>query len=107
MFNFFRRWFRLDLGSCGMPRSPKWKQVREAFMRAHPRCAATGDTKNLEVHHIRPFHLDPSLELDPSNLITLREDVHLLLGHLCDWHSFNPRVCEDAYYLFQKIENRP
>ena len=39
------------------------------------------------MHHIKPFHLYPQLELDPNNLITLcrskywRFDCHLAVGH--------------------------
>jgi hypothetical protein len=49
---------------------------------------------------MKPFHLYPQLELDPSNLITLCEikgrDHHLLIGHLDDWESYNPNVRSDT-----------
>lgn len=61
-----------------------------------------GNEKNLEVHHIQPFHLQPELELDQSNLITLCEaigaDCHLRQGHLGNWKGCNPnirQVCAD------------
>ncbi|GCE16544.1 HNH endonuclease [Dictyobacter kobayashii] len=56
--------------------------------------------KGLQVHHIKPFHLYPELELDPNNLITLCEirgrTHHLLIGHLDDWESYNIRVRADT-----------
>jgi 5-methylcytosine-specific restriction endonuclease McrA len=57
--------------------------------------------KNLQVHHIKPFHLHPHLELDPQNLITLCEH-HLLLGHLDAWDSYNERIREDAKHFYRK-----
>jgi hypothetical protein len=54
----------------------------------------------LQVHHIKPFHLHPNLELDPRNLITLCElpgrDHHLLIGHLDEWESYNVNVRDGA-----------
>ena len=34
-------------------------------------CARCGGTNALVVHHIKPVHVDPTLELAPDNLITL------------------------------------
>jgi 5-methylcytosine-specific restriction protein A len=54
------------------------------------------------VHHIRPFHTHPELELEPSNLITLCESgrrgvhCHLLFGHLGSFRRVNPMVHEDV-----------
>lgn len=72
-----------------------------------------GGEEKLEVHHIRPFHLHPDLELDPDNLITLCEaghdgsNCHLLFGHLGNFKSFNVDVRADAAHMGEKIENRP
>jgi predicted HNH restriction endonuclease len=49
----------------------------------------------LEVHHVKPFHLFPQLELDPANLMTLCEDggnCHFMVGHLKDWRRYNPKA---------------
>lgn len=81
-------------------RSSKWSKVRKQFVVAHPTCAACGSSSKLEVHHIKPFHLHPELELEFGNLMTLCENkstkCHLMLGHLGDWHDFNPNVVVDA-----------
>lgn len=51
-----------------------------------------GGRDRLEVHHIRPFHLYPALELDPANFVTLCEalrECHLQVGHLGNWFDWN------------------
>jgi hypothetical protein len=53
----------------------------------------------LQVHHILPFHLNPQLELDPSNLITLcmgKLECHLIIGHGGDYKDYNPSVVKHA-----------
>jgi hypothetical protein len=88
------------------PRSSKWPAVRNAYIKAHPTCAACG-RKATEVHHILPFHDHPELELDPDNLIALCDRDHLLLGHLDSWLSWNPNVRTDAAIMLNKIQTRP
>src|ERR1051326_1490267 len=81
------------------PRSRAWPSGRHSHLSGHPLCAACGRSEGLEVHHIRPFHLYPQLELEPSNLLTLCESArkgHLLIGHLGDWRNINPHSVEDA-----------
>lgn len=60
---------------------------------------ACGGVKLLQVHHKKPFHLDPSLELDLTNLITLcmgKAECHLLLGHGGSFKAYNPTIQADA-----------
>lgn len=90
-----------------VPRSPKWPGVRAAYLKQFPVCAACGGKEKLEVHHVTPFHLDPTRELDPGNLITLCDPHHLLVGHLMSWASFNAEVRADAAIWFRKIRSRP
>ena len=74
-------------------RSPLWPQTRAAWLIAHPRCVACGSTAQVEVHHRRPVHLFPDLELDQRNFVTLCEGpnrCHLREGHLGDFHIYNP-----------------
>lgn len=80
-------------------RSSKWPTVRAAFLKDNGSCAACGQTDHLQVHHIKPFHMDPSLELEHSNLITLCEDeydCHRNIGHLGNFKKENPNVRQDA-----------
>ena len=86
-------------------RSSKWRKVRRQFLKKNPRCAVCGSRHRLEVHHIVPFHVDPSKELDPSNLITLCENkkyginCHLLVGHRGSYRDFNKNIHEDVSLL--------
>jgi 5-methylcytosine-specific restriction endonuclease McrA len=80
-------------------RSSHWPKVRADWLAKNGSCAACGQTDHLQVHHVKPFHIDPSLELDESNLITLCEDeylCHLHIGHLGSFKNENPNVREDA-----------
>lgn len=82
-------------------RSPEWPAVAHAHLAHEPACRVCGHQgRGLQVHHIKPFHLYPDLELDPNNLITLCElkgrNHHLLIGHLDDWESYNPQVRVDV-----------
>ncbi|HET8843661.1 MAG TPA: HNH endonuclease signature motif containing protein [Ktedonobacteraceae bacterium] len=85
----------------GKDRSPEWDRVAHEHLAHEPGCRVCGHTgQGLQVHHIKPFHLFPELELDPNNLITLCElkgrDHHLLIGHLDDWESYNLAVRKDV-----------
>lgn len=80
-------------------RSPHWPTVEKHFREAHPTCAACGGTERINIHHCKPFHLFPELELDPNNLITLcmgKLECHLKIGHLDDFKKFNGNVKEDC-----------
>lgn len=89
-------------------RSGRWPRVRGSHLELFPRCAACGAIKGLDVHHKKPVHLFPDLELVPGNLITLcSERCHFLIGHLLDWKSWNPEVDDDAARLLDRIRCRP
>lgn len=83
------------------PRSPEWEHVRKAHLENHPVCELCGTAKDLQVHHIKPFHLSPELELDPDNLVTLciskywGFSCHILVGHGGNSRYENPWVKED------------
>ena len=82
-------------------RSPHWQKVRNDFLAKHKACAACGSTKNLQAHHCVPFNVDPSRELDPTNLIVLCEPIgprgcHCRRGHLGNYRKWNPNVVADA-----------
>lgn len=95
----------------GAQRSPQWSEVRKSFLALHPTCAVCGTKGGLlkanEIHHKQPFHLQPQLELEPANLITLCRPHHYLMGHLMSWSSFNTEVESDSANFLQKIINRP
>lgn len=94
-------------GKPAVKRSPHWETARKKHLKDNPACAACGNTKNVQVHHIRPFHLFPELELEPTNFISLCEtevvdddktndNHHLHLGHGGDFHKNNEKVLEDV-----------
>jgi hypothetical protein len=83
------------------PRSIHWFQVRNKYLKEHNHCAFCDTTEHLEVHHIKPFHLYPELELDTDNFITLCEGntkCHLLQGHFDNWRTFNSHIVADCIY---------
>ena len=81
-------------------RSPDWRKVRDEHLEKFSECAACGSKKDIQVHHIKPFHLHPELELNPKNLITLcmssKWECHLTIGHGGSFKAYNPNVIEDA-----------
>lgn len=94
----------------GKTRSGRWHTVRNHHLVDNPSCAVCGGKKNLEVHHKKPFHLHPELELDQSNLITLceakREGVncHLFFGHLGNYRDVNLTLDQDIFYWAPRIK---
>lgn len=88
-------------------RSYKWSKLRKEHLKKEPCCQACGSCVKPEVHHIKPFHLHPELELDPDNLITLCDKYcHFIFGHLMNWKSYNPEVRQDAQEYRKKILHR-
>jgi hypothetical protein len=80
-------------------RSPRWEEVARLFLREHSRCAACGGDFRVQVHHVKPFHLFPSAELEESNLLPLcmsGRECHLLIGHGDDFRCWNPHAATDA-----------
>lgn len=79
-------------------RSSKWPRVKNKHLKLNSTCAACGTKNDLEVHHKKPYHLHPELELDPNNLITLCMEnlCHIDIGHGDSFKAYNPNVAEDA-----------
>lgn len=89
-------------------RSPKWSEVRKRHLLKQPMCQACGTKKGLEVHHIVPYGVNPNLELDPNNLITLCDKYcHFAIGHLMNYKSWNSDVIKDSANYLEKVQNRP
>ena len=84
-------------------RSPLWPAAEKKHLKAHPTCASCGTIVEVQVHHKKPFHLHPELELDPTNLISLcmeaPKNCHLRVGHGDSFKAYNPNVVEDAAYV--------
>jgi hypothetical protein len=89
-------------------RSSSWKKVRANHLIKFPYCAACGRVDSLEVHHIIPYQVDNSKELDPDNLITLcGKYCHFVFGHYMDWKSWNPNIVEDSKTYYVAKKNKP
>lgn len=90
------------IASMTSGRHSRWGEVARSHLLRQPRCMVCGNAKNLQVHHIRPFHLFPELELDPGNLLTLcvagpgHMNCHLVVGHRGVWARWNDQVEKDA-----------
>lgn len=85
-------------------RSSKWRHVRHKHITSHPECAACGCLEENHVHHIKPFHLFPELELESTNLLTLCPRCHLTFGHFYNWSDHNPCVVHITS-LYQLAKN--
>ena len=115
----------IEAAKHGLARSPHWPMAEHHFLKEHPKCAASGVTTGLQVHHVAAFHLAAlvgrvDLELDMSrNGIVLSEsekgldetNYHLLLGHAKDFQSSNLNVREDVQRMYgwstEQIEADP
>lgn len=92
------------------PRSSQWPTVRKHHIERNPTCAACGTTDHIQVHHVTPFHIDPKLELDPENLISLCmvdslvQRCHFEIGHHRNWKNSNPDVREEAASRLKKVK---
>lgn len=97
-------WLRSRFESFEGARSGSWPRVRREHLATNPGCIACGRSKEVEVHHEKPFHEHPELELEPSNLVTLCADpCHFVFGHLLNWKRSNPFVREDAARYRERI----
>lgn len=102
MFNFFQKKIRYAA------RSPQWRNIRKEHLSKYNKCAACGKSTDLEVHHIKPVHKYPELELDPLNLITLcNNQCHLTFGHFMDYKSWNKDVEHDCAVYYNRLRNKP
>ena len=119
--NVLHNWFREEAKRGSMvghvagvvlgekERSPLWSALEKEVKRDHPSCASCASKVGLNVHHIKPFHLHPELELETDNLIVLCMDVnecHLLIGHGDNFKAYNADVVQDAAMLLAHPELR-
>ena len=91
----------------GAARSSGWSTLSRRIIAEVGECEATGSKKNLEAHHIIPFHLRPDLELVRSNIIVLNKWIHFFLAHFGYYGSWNENIREHAKWLRDLIKNRP
>ncbi len=87
-------------------RNPKWWGVRTTHITVYNKCKVCSTQKSLDVHHIIPVSVDPSLELNFDNLVTLCRHHHFYIGHKGNWNDFNINVEEDCNQLKEIYERR-
>ena len=78
----------------------RWRKLRNKYVKEKGNvCECCSYTKNIEVHHIVPRHVNPTLTLDWFNLIALCDDCHFHIGHYSNYKNYNPTIFEDAYFI--------
>jgi hypothetical protein len=77
----------------------RWRQVSRAYRARHPRCALCHRDKNIEAHHIVPWHKSAELRYDDNNLISLCRDDHFKFGHFNNWKLSNPGISALAAFV--------
>lgn len=92
-------------------RSGRWPSFRRSFLKTNHKCEVCGGTTKLNVHHIVPFYIDQSKELDPENMITLCEgsrglNCHFWIGHNGNWKAWNENVRENAKSFGKMLSER-
>lgn len=99
--------------ATGIPRSGEWPTLRKKVLELQPWCSVCRSTTNVQVHHMLPFHLDPTKELDTNNLIPLCEgtaghlgqmNCHFCWGHYGNWKNYDHDVVEVVNYLRNKLD---
>lgn len=102
-------------------RSSLWPSVRKKHLLNEPLCQWCHGIEHLEVHHIKPYHEFPELELDSGNFITLCDipiwkrwlkklcfmvtaSDHLAKGHLGNYKKFNPDIREECVEKWSQLQ---
>jgi 5-methylcytosine-specific restriction endonuclease McrA len=86
-------------------RSDQWPRLRKSFLIANDKCVFCGlkDINIIQAHHIMPFCLYPTLELNKDNLITIcgteSDACHRDFGHPLGTQSYNPDIKKHAKFL--------
>ena len=97
-------------------RSPKFHTLCKHLetLSSYNGCIACGSKENIEWHHVDvEFHVDPSRELDPTNLVPLcmnrhtNETLHkhhFTIGHGGkNWKTLNPNCRNDAKKILDSL----
>lgn len=82
------------VGAKATKRHKDWNDKRIEKVRKTPFCEFCKGVKLLQVHHKKPFHLWPELEMEDDNLCVLCEAnrCHVMAGHLGNYKSYNPLI---------------
>jgi len=89
------------------------QRAKTKHRKVHQRCAvcgvaATFFSRNNDVHHKTPVHVDPNAATDKDNLVTMCRLHHWLVGHLRNWRTWNRGVIkhiEVVKHAYTEIEH--
>ena len=88
----------------GSRRHPLWQSCRDNFVK-NKKCSVCCSDKDLEVHHKKPVHEYPELELEEKNLVVLCSRCHFFIGHLYNYATYNDDV-DNAILYFRLLIKR-
>jgi len=95
----------LNITSVSLPTQWEMTKAKRAYVKEYNKCACCGHNKTLEVHHIKPVHLFPSLACDHSNFITLCRNCHCSFGHFRNFRTkWNPGIVVFAEEMTSLLE---
>jgi hypothetical protein len=91
----------------GVRRSPHWMEFEKAYLHGKS-CAGCGRIDTLSAHHMIPFHVDKSRELDVTNLLPLCYGptfCHWVIGHCAlSWECWHPDPVSEAKNAMQRFQ---
>ena len=78
-----------------------WKNFRLRLIKErHPlRCRLCGDWKNVQLHHVIPVSINPSLECVRENIVELCKTHHFIVGHQSNWNNYNVNFWKDFHSI--------
>lgn len=75
---------------CGLSIAALAWHLPEPGTQPVPACAWCARTHDLNVAHIAPQAQYPQLAHERTNTLILCRDCHFVLGHRCNWQTWNP-----------------
>lgn len=86
-----------------------WQTCRRRYLKSCGAvCRCCGYRKKIEVHHMIPRHIDPTLTLIEGNLIALCKHCHFHIGHMNNYKDYNltvERASNSVYNISVRSEH--
>ena len=86
-------------------RSSQWGKLSKQFLKANPYCFC--GEKATTTHHVIPFSVDRTRELDVQNLLAVCEHCHIRFAHLGSFRSYEKDIKTIATDWELRRKNRP
>lgn len=71
-------------------RNPAFYPAERKYLAVHTKCCVCGQ-KSATAHHVIPFHVDRSKEMDETNWAPVCVYCHFVVGHLRNWRKWNAK----------------